>query len=305
MPIKTTEYIWMNGTHVRWEDAKIHVLSHVMHYGSSWFEGMRCYDTKQGSAIFRMDDHLQRLIESAKIYRASVPYSVRELAEATVDTIKKNNLRSCYVRPLVYRGYGEMGVNPSGCPVDVMIAVWEWGAYLGSSSLEDGIDVCVSSWRRPAMDTLPTLAKAGGNYLNSQLIKMEALQNGYAEGITLDVNGSVSEGSGENIFVLRGGVLYTPPIVTGMLPGITRNSVMTLARALGFTVMEMEIPREMLYIAEEIFLTGTAAEITPVRSVDRIRVGEGTAGAVTKRLQTSFFKIVREGIDPNAWLTFI
>ncbi len=305
MPIKSTEFIWMNGALVKWNDANVHILTHALHYGSSWFEGIRCYPTKRGPAVFRLDDHLRRIVDSAKIYRAQVPYSVDQLTSAVMETIRANKLTSCYIRPLVYRGYAEMGLNPLGCPVDVMVAVWEWGAYLGAESIEQGIDACVSSWRRPAMDTIPTLAKSGGNYLNAQLIKMEALQNGYAEGISLDVNGSVSEGSGENIFVIRDGMIYTPPMSTGLLPGITRASVMTLAGELGIPVKEMEIPREMLYIADEIFLTGTAAELTPVRSVDRITVGNGIAGPLTRKLQQAFFAIINDGTDSHGWLTLL
>ncbi len=305
MPIKSTEFIWMNGALVKWNDANVHILTHALHYGSSWFEGIRCYPTKRGPAVFRLDDHLRRIVDSAKIYRAQVPYSVDQLTSAVLETIRANKLTSCYIRPLVYRGYAEMGLNPLGCPVDVMVAVWEWGAYLGAESIEQGIDACVSSWRRPAMDTIPTLAKSGGNYLNAQLIKMEALQNGYAEGISLDVNGSVSEGSGENVFVIRDGMIYTPPMSTGLLPGITRASVMTLAGELGIPVKEMEIPREMLYIADEIFLTGTAAELTPVRSVDRITVGNGIAGPLTRKLQQAFFTIINDGTDSHGWLTLL
>ena len=305
MPVKKTEKIWMNGTFVAWDDARVHVLSHVLHYGSSWFEGVRCYRTEKGSAIFRADAHARRLFDSTHIYRAEIPYTLAQVIDAMKATVRANGLEACYIRPLVYRGYGEVGVNPLGCPVDLMIAVWEWGAYLGPEAMEQGIDVCVSSWRRPAMDTSPTMAKSGGNYLNSQLIKMEALANGYAEGITLDVQGTVSEGSGENIFLVRDGILYTPPLSSGPLPGVTRASVMTVARDLGYTVQEMAIPREMLYIADEVFFTGTAAEITPIRSVDKLKVGGGSAGPVTKRIQSAFFDIIRNGNDPYHWLTFM
>lgn len=305
MPIDKVEKIWMNGKLVNWDDAKIHVLSHVVHYGSSWFEGIRCYETKKGSAIFRLDAHLRRLYDSAKIYRAEIPYTEQQLVEAVLQTIAANKLKACYIRPVVYRGYGEIGVNPLGCPVDVAIAVWEWGAYLGPGALEQGIDVCVSSWRRPAPDTSPSLAKSGGNYLNSQLIKMEALANGYVEAIALDINGTISEGSGENLFVIRDTVLYTTPLISGILPGVTRASVMTLAQELGYTLVEMAIPREMLYIADEVFFTGTAAEITPVRSVDKIVLGKGKAGPVTKSLQKAFFEVVQDGIDKHNWLMFV
>jgi len=303
MPVKKVEKIWMNGTLVNWDEAKIHVLSHAVHYGSSWFEGIRCYDTKKGPAIFRMDAHLRRLFDSAKIYRTEIPYTISQLAEAVKKTILANKLKACYIRPIVYRGYGDVGVNPLGCPVDVTIAVWEWGAYLGSEALEKGIDVCVSSWRRAAPDTFPAMAKSSGNYLNSQLIKLEALTNGYVEGIALDVHGMVSEGSGENIFVIRDSTIYTTPLGSSILPGITRASVVTLAKDLGYTVIEMAIPREMLYIADEVFFSGTAAEITPIRSIDKIVVGAGHAGPITKKLQNAFFTIIQSGKDKHHWLT--
>ncbi len=305
MPVKKVAKIWMNGVLVNWDDARIHVLSHVVHYGSSWFEGIRCYDTARGSAIFRLPEHLRRLSDSVRIYRAEIPYSAAELTDAIRTTIRVNGMKACYVRPVVYRGYGEVGVNPKGCPIEVSIAVWDWGAYLGADALEQGIDVCVSSWRRPAPDTSPTMAKSAGNYLNSQLIKMEALANGYAEGITLDISGFVSEGSGENVFLVRDGTIYTPPISAGLLPGVTRASVIALAQREGFSVVEMAIPREMLYIADEVFFSGTAAEITPVRSVDRITVGGGTAGPVTRKIQRAFFSIIRDAVDPLGWLTFV
>jgi branched-chain amino acid aminotransferase len=303
MPVKKVEKIWMNGELVNWDDAKIHVLSHVVHYASSWFEGIRCYDTKKGPAIFRLDAHLRRLFDSAKIYRTEVPYTVAEVTEAIKKTILANKLKACYIRPIVYRGYGDVGVNPLGCPVDVSIAVWEWGAYLGSEALEKGIDVCISTWRRPAPNTFATMAKSSGNYLNSQSIKLEALANGYVEGIALDINGTVSEGSGENIFVIRDNAIYTPPFASSILPGITRDSVITLAKELGYTVIEMAIPREMLYIADEVFFSGTAAEITPIRSIDKIVVGAGHAGPITKKLQEAFFKIIQSGKDKHNWLT--
>ncbi len=303
MPVNKVDKIWMNGTFVNWDDAKIHVLSHVVHYASSWFEGIRCYNTKRGPAIFRLDAHLRRLFDSAKIYRTEVPYTIEELTEAIKKTILANKLKACYIRPIVYRGYGDVGVNPLGCPVDVAIAVWEWGAYLGSEALEKGIDVCISTWRRPAPNTFATMAKSSGNYLNSQSIKLEALANGYVEGIALDINGTVSEGSGENIFLIRDNMIYTPPFASSILPGITRDSVITLAKEVGYTVSEMAIPREMLYIADEVFFSGTAAEITPIRSIDKIVVGAGHAGPVTKRLQKEFFKIIQSGKDKHNWLT--
>ncbi len=305
MPVKKVDTIWMNGKLIKWDDAKIHILSHVIHYGSGWFEGIRCYETKKGSAIFRLDAHIRRLYDSAKIYRSVIPYSKAELGEAIKQTIKANDLRSCYIRPLVYRGYGDVGVNPSGSPVDVAIAVWEWGAYLGDAALENGIDVCVASWQRSAPNTFATMAKSSGNYLNSQLIKLEAIAGGYVEGIALDYSGNVSEGSGENIFLVRDKTIFTPTLASAILPGVTRSAIITLAKKLGYPVVEMQIPREMLYTVEELFFTGTAAEITPIRSVDKIVVGEGKPGPITKELQKDFFEIVHGGNDKYQWLTFI
>jgi branched-chain amino acid aminotransferase len=305
MPVKKVDKIWMNGKLINWDDAKIHVLSHGIHYGSCWFEGIRCYDTKNGSKIFRLDAHIRRLFDSAKIFRTEPSYTQMQVVEAIKQTILANKLKACYIRPIVYRGYGDVGVNPLGCPVDLSIAVWEWGAYLGSEALEKGIDVCVSSWRRAAPDTFPAMAKSSGNYLNSQLIKLEALSNGYTEGIALDVHGTVSEGSGENIFLVRDDTIYTSPLGSAILPGITRDSVITLAKELGYTVQELAIPREMLYIADEVFFSGTAAEITPIRSIDKIVVGAGHAGPITKKLQNAFFKIIQSGKDKHNWLTSV
>jgi branched-chain amino acid aminotransferase len=305
MAVKKVDKIWMNGTLVNWDDANIHILSHVIHYGSSWFEGIRCYETKRGSAIFRLDAHLKRLYDSTKIYRAPIPYTMKQFEEAVKETIRANKLKACYVRPIVYRGYGDVGVNPLGCPVDVAIAVWEWGAYLGGGALENGIDVTVASWQRPAPNTIPSMAKAGGNYLGSQLIKMDAVVNGFAEGVALDVAGNISEGSGENIFLIKDEVLYTPPIVASLLPGITRASVITLARDLGYHVVEANIPREMLFTCDELFFTGTAAEITPVRSVDKNIVGEGKPGPITRNLQKAFFDVVQNANDKHNWLHFV
>ncbi len=306
MAIPKAEKIWFNGKLVNWDDAKIHVLSHVVHYGSSAFEGMRCYETKRGSACFRLGDHIRRLFDTCKIYRMEIPYSQEDIRKAILETIKVNKLKSCYVRPLVFRGYGTMGVDPSQCPINVVIAVWSWGSYLGAESLEKGVSVRVSSWNRSAPNTMPTLAKAGGNYLSSQLIKMEALSDGYAEGIGLDVFGYVSEGSGENIFVVRDGVIYTPPISSAILPGITRDSVMALAGDLGYEVREQQIPREMLYIADEVFFTGSAAEIVPISHIDKIEIGNGARGPVTERLQSEFFAIVSgEKESPHGWMIFV
>jgi branched-chain amino acid aminotransferase len=305
MPIKKVDKIWMDGKLIDWDDAKIHVLSHVVHYGSSWFEGIRCYDTKRGPAIFRLDAHLRRLYDSTKIYRVTIPYTAAQLEEAIKETIRVNKMKACYVRPVVYRGYGEVGVNPLTCPVNVMIAVWDWGSYLGGGALENGIDVCVSSWHRAAPNTIPSMAKSGGNYLNSQLIKMEAILAGYSEGIALDAFGNISEGSGENIFLVRDNTLYTPPLTAAILPGITRLSIMKVADDLGYTVVEGEIPREMLFVADEVFFTGTAAEVTPIRSVDKIVVGDGKPGPVTRSLQKAFFDIVRNANDKYSWLNFV
>lgn len=305
MPVKKADVIWMNGKLVKWDDAKIHILSHVIHYGSGWFEGIRCYETKKGSAIFRLDAHLRRLYDSVKIYRSVIPYTREQLEGAIKETIRANKLKACYIRPLVYRGYGEVGVNPLGCPVDVSIAVWEWGAYLGEEALERGIDVCVASWQRPAPNTFATMAKSSGNYLNSQLIKLEAIAGGYVEGIALDFFGNVSEGSGENIFLIRDKTVFTPPLSAALLPGVTRSAIITLAKDLGYAVVEMNIPREMLFTVEEAFFSGTAAEITAIRSVDKIMVGEGKPGPVTRALQTAFFDIVRNGNDRFNWLTSV
>jgi branched-chain amino acid aminotransferase len=299
-----TKSIWHNGRFIAWEDAKIHVLSHVVSYGSSVFEGIRCYETTQGPSIFRLREHVRRLIDSAKIYRMTVPYSIDDLSEAMVNLVGVNELRACYLRPIVLRGYGELGVNGGNNPNEVYIACWSWGKYLGEEALSGGVDVCISSWNRIAPNTLPALSKAGANYMNSQLIRMEAMVNGYKEGIALDHNGSISEGSGENLFVVRDGRLLTPGIGASVLPGITRDTVLTLAQSLGIPVVETTIPRELLYVADEVFFTGTAAEITPIRSVDRITVGEGRRGPITERLQKEFFAIVN-GTAPDrfGWLT--
>ena len=305
MPLKKVAKIWMNGKLVNWDDATIHVLSHVIHYGSSWFEGIRCYETAKGPAIFRLDRHIRRLFDSVKIYRTEIPFSAKQIEEAILETIRVNKMRECYIRPIVYRGYGDVGVNPLPCPVDVTIAVWEWGSYLGPEALTDGIDVCVSTWNRPAPNTLPAMAKAGGNYVLSQLMKVEALQAGFKEAIALDVNGHLSEGSGENIFAVKDDVVYTPSISSSLLPGITRTSVIDLAREAGMRVMEGDVPREMVYIADELFFTGTAAEVTPIRSVDKIKVGDGKPGPVTMQLQKKFFDIVKKANDPHGWLKYV
>jgi branched-chain amino acid aminotransferase len=304
MALKPTEKIWHNGKLIRWEDATIHVLSHVVSYGSAVFEGLRCYDTKNGPAIFRVREHMQRMINSGKIYRIEWLFSADDLASAAAEVVRANKMASCYIRPIALRGYGEMGVGGLNVPTEVYIACWEWGRYLGAEAIEDGVDVCVSSWNRMAPNTLPSMAKAAANYMNSQLIHMEAHANGYTEGIALDPSGLVSEGSGENIFVAMDGVLYTPPIGASVLHGITRSSVMTLCEDLKIPVREQMIPREMLYIADEVFFTGTAAEITPLRSVDRIKVGKGTRGPITRRLQEEFFALLNGSKpDRHNWLT--
>jgi branched-chain amino acid aminotransferase len=296
-------WIWMNGRLVEFEKATVHVMSHALHYGSGVFEGIRCYNTRRGPAVFRLPEHIRRLEQSARVYRMDLPVPAAELSEAVLETIRANGFESCYVRPLVYRGFGTMGVNPLRSPVEAVIAVWPWGKYLGEAS-ESGVDVCVSSWRRPSTESLPSVAKATGNYLNSQLIKVEAITNGYVEGIALDSNGYVSEGSGENLFLVRDGVLVTPPFAASLLHGITRGSVITLAREMGIEVREEMISRGQLYICDELFLTGTAAEVTPVRSVDRYTVGKGCPGAVTGRLLKEFQRVITgEAEDRHGWLT--
>lgn len=287
-----TKKIWMNGKLVDHDDANIHVLSHVVHYGSSFFEGIRIYKTEKGPAIFRLREHVRRLFQSAKIYRTEIPYTEDLIEQAIIDTVNANGLEQGYIRPIVYRGYFELGVNPTRCPVDVAIAAWAWGAYLGEEALNRGIRVQVSSWRRPALNTLPSLAKAGGNYLSSQLIRLEAQNNGYEEGIALDYLGNVSEGSGENLFVVMDKKLITPGLASSALAGITKDTVIKLAQGLGYEVVEQSIPRELLYICDELFLTGTAAEITPVYSVDNIQVGKGDR-TVTKAIQNAFFELVK------------
>ena len=301
MPIQATSKIWHNGTLIPWEQATLHVMSHVIHYGSSVFEGIRAYGQPHGSAVFRLPEHMQRLLDSAKIYRMEIPFNIEELCAGVVDLIEANGVAPCYVRPIALRGYGEIGVSPKGSPVEVYIANFPWGKYIPGHG---GADVCVSSWNRLAPNTIPSLAKAGANYMNSQLIHMEAEINGYAEGIGLDVNGLVSEGSGENIFIVRNGVLFTPPLASSTLSGITRDSVLTIARHLGLTVHERQIPRELLYIADEVFFTGTAAEVQPIRSIDRIVIGDGKIGEMTKKIADEFFGIVN-GLKPDrfGWLT--
>ena len=302
MPIQKTEKIWHNGKFIPWEEATVHVMSHVVHYGSSVFEGVRCYAPPSGPAIFRAPEHMQRLLDSAKIYRIPLDYGVDDLIAAMAELVKINGVWPCYLRPIVLRGYGEAGVHPLNSPTEVYIINYPWGKYLPGAG--DGVDVCVSSWTRLAPNTLPAMAKAGANYMNSQLIKMEAVANGYVEGIALDNHGYVSEGSGENVFVVRNGILQTAPLGNSVLPGITRDSVLQIARELGIPLVEQGMPREMLYIADEVFFTGTAAEVTPIRSVDKVSVGNGGVGPITRMIQKEFFAIVRgEKPDRFNWLT--
>jgi branched-chain amino acid aminotransferase len=306
MAFSGTGKIWMNGKLVEWKDANIHIATHVIHYGSGVFEGARCYATPKGSACFRLDAHMRRLQHSAKIYRMEYALDLAGWNEAVLETIRANEMKACYIRPILYRGYDSLGVNPLTCPVDAAILLWEWGAYLGQEALEQGVDVKVSSWSRMAPNTLPAMAKSAANYANSALIKMEALADGYAEGIALDVSGNISEGSGQNVFMVRDGVIYTPPLGSSILGGITRDSVMTLARDLGYTVNESIIPREALYIADELFFVGTAAEVTPVRSVDKQTVGAGKRGPITKALQQAFFDVINGAVpDTHGWLTYV
>jgi branched-chain amino acid aminotransferase len=302
MPIKATQTIWFNGKLVPWEKATVHVLTHALHYGSSVFEGIRAYETPKGVCIFRLTDHTRRLFDSARIYRIDIPYTEEQINAACKTVIAVNGLnKGAYLRPLVFRGYGEIGVTPKvDPPTEVAIAAMEWGAYLGAEGLENGVDVCVSSWQRVAPNTIPALAKAGGNYLSSQLIGLEARRLGFAEGIGLSPDGLVSEGAGENLFLIRDGVIYTPTLAASILGGLTRDTVLRLARERGLEVKETAIPREMLYLADELFFTGTAAEITPVRSVDRIKIGSGKRGPITESLQKAFFGLF-EGRTPDKW----
>ena len=310
--MKIAPMVWKNGEFVEWDDARVHVMSHVIHYGSSVFEGIRCYNTTQGSAVFRLTEHMQRLMNSAKIYRMDSSFTRPEFCDATIELIRRSGLEECYIRPVVFRGLDEMkpsfGVNPFNNPIESWIAAWQWGKYLGEEALETGIDVCVSSWTRITSNSLPSMAKAGANYMNSQLIKMEAILGGFSEGIALDDRGMVSEGSGENIFLVNNGKLITPPLGASVLPGITRDSVIKIAREMGIEVVETSVQRAALYLADELFFTGTAAEITPIRSVDRITVGSGKCGELTKRLQTEFFDIIlakRPAPGDADWLTFV
>ena len=304
MTTKQPEYIWFNGRICPWHEARVHVLSHAIHYGSSVFEGIRSYDTPDGPKIFRLGDHINRLFDSAKLYRMPLPYSRAELTKACKDIIAKNELKSAYLRPVAFFGHGSLGVLPAkDHPVDVAIAAFHWGAYLGEDSLESGVDVGVSSWNRAAPNTVPTAAKAGGHYLSSQLVAAEAKRHGYAEGIALDTNGLVSEGSGENLFIVKNGELLTPPLTAGVLPGITRDSIFKLAKNLNYPFSEQAIPRDALYLADELFMTGTAAEIVPIRTVDGITIGSGKRGEITKKIQEAFFGLFNGTTDDEwGWL---
>jgi branched-chain amino acid aminotransferase len=300
-PFAGIRWIWKNGQLIDFEKATIHVLSHALHYGSGVFEGIRCYNTQQGPGVFRLTEHIRRLESSAKVYRMPISFSSDELAEACCETIRANELQACYIRPIVFRGFGTLGVNPLRSPVEVFVAVWHWGKYLGEEA-EQGVDVCVSSWHRVSPDSLPAVSKATGNYLNAQLIKMEALANGYVEGIGLDARGFVSEGSGENVFLVQDGTLITPPVASSILSGITRDTVLRIAQDLDIQVREEVIPRGQLYSADEVFFTGTAAEITPIRSIDRIPVGRGCPGAITRRILDEFKGIISGQIeDRHGW----
>ena len=306
MPVQKTAKIWHNGKLIDWDDATLHVTSHVISYGSAVFEGIRCYDTPQGPAIFRLKEHMRRLLDSCKIYRLGIKHTVDELMQGAVDVVRASKLPHCYVRPIVLRGYGEVGVDPANSPIEAYIACWPWGGYLGEEAIEKGVDVCVSSWSRMAPNTLPAMAKSAANYMNSQLIKMEATMNGYVEGIALDPSGTVSEGSGENLFLVRNGTVVTPPLADSVLPGITRDCVLTFCRELDIPLVERSIPREELYLADEVFFVGTATEISPIRSIDRLPVGTGERGPITKKLQDEYFPLVQgRTADRHGWLTLV
>lgn len=308
--MRICDVVWHNGEFIKWDDARVHVMSHVLHYGSSVFEGIRCYATKRGPGIFRLREHMQRLIYSAKIYRMDHPFTIDQLCDGAIDIVKRSKLEQCYIRPILFRSLDEarpaFGVNPFPNPLECYIGAWDWGKYLGDEAIENGVDVCVSTWNRLTANSMPAMAKSGANYMNSQLIKMEALLNGFAEGIALDDRGYVSEGSGENIFMVNGEVLLTPPLSSSILPGITRDSVIQICRELGLTVKERTFQRAALYVADELFFTGTAAEITPIRSVDRIAVGDGKRGKITEQIQKVFFEITKgEREPPGKWLTYV
>ena len=302
----TEKQIWFKGQMIPWSQANVHVMTHALHYGSSIFEGIRSYPTKKGPAIFRLGLHMRRLWDSCKIYRMEIPFSVAEITQACKDVVRVNNYGNSYIRPLVWRGEGPLGLDGKANPIEAMVAAVEWGAYLGPEGLKNGVDVMVSSWNRPAANTIPTMAKAGGNYLSSNLIKNEALRNGYTDGIALDINGNIAEGSGMNVFIVRDGVIYTPPTTSSILPGITRDSIMTIAKELKMPVVETNMQRETLYLADEIFFTGTAAEVTPVRSVDKVVIGTGMRGELTEAIQERFFGLFDGSVeDRHSWLDYV
>ena len=302
----TEKQIWFKGQMIPWSQANVHVMTHALHYGSSIFEGIRSYPTKKGPAIFRLGLHMRRLWDSCKIYRMEIPFSVAEITQACKDVVRVNNYGNSYIRPLVWRGEGPLGLDGKANPIEAMVAAVEWGAYLGPEGLKNGVDVMVSSWNRPAANTIPTMAKAGGNYLSSNLIKNEALRNGYTDGIALDINGNIAEGSGMNVFIVRDGVIYTPPTTSSILPGITRDSIMTIAKELKMPVVETNMQRETLYLADEIFFTGTAAEVTPVRSVDKVVIGTGMRGELTEAIQERFFGLFDGSVeDRHGWLDYV
>jgi branched-chain amino acid aminotransferase len=307
---RVVDVVWHNGEFIKWDDARVHVMSHVLHYGSSIFEGIRCYSTKQGPAIFRLREHMQRFLNSAKIYRMDHPWTLDQLSKASVELVQRSGMDQCYLRPILFRSLDEehpaFGVNPFPNPIACYIGGWDWGKYLGDEAIERGVDVCVSTWNRLTPNSMPAMAKSGANYMNSQLIKMEALLNGFAEGIALDDRGYVSEGSGENIFLVQGDIVLTPPLSSSILPGITRDSVIQICQELGITIKERTIQRAALYVADELFFSGTAAEITPIRSVDRIEVGHGGRGPITEKIQKRFFEITKgERTAPGNWLTYV
>lgn len=304
MAFSDSAKVWMNGALVPWKDATVHVATHALHYGTGVFEGIRAYEGRQGTNIFRLAPHMRRLYDSCRVYRMDIPFAYDDLNQAVIDTVAANGFKSCYIRPLVHRGYGSLGVDPTPCPVEVSVIVWEWDAYLGADALEQGVDVGVSSWTRMAPNTFPSLAKASANYANSGLIKMQSRVDGYAEGLALDASGLISEGSGQNLFLVRDGVIYTPGLGSSILQGVTRDTVLTLARDLGYEIREQALPREFLYMCDEAFFCGTAVEITPIRSFDHIQVGGGRRGPVTTALQQRFFAIITgEQPDTHGWLT--
>jgi branched-chain amino acid aminotransferase len=303
MPITPVDKIWMDGELVDWADAKVHVLTHSLHYGSGVFEGVRAYETSDGAGIFRLTDHIKRLFRSAQIYMIDVPYGIDQLVEATKDTVRANGINSCYIRPLIYHGYGEMGLNPMYAPVNVSISLWAWGTYLGEEALENGARLNISSWRRPDPNALPAQAKATGQYINSGLAKVEAVKGGYEDALMLSPDGLVAEGTGENVFITRENVLITPPESSGALMGITRDSVITIARDLGYEIVERKLTRSDIYTADEVFLTGTAAEVTPIREVDNRPIGNGMRGPITKEIQQTYFAAVKGEIDKyRSWV---